>query len=76
LEVDDTENDQQQISKINALLRCHFKIDPETLSDKDWAKRYQELSYVKAIEFNNLFKVVEIASKKALAEILSQMFSK
>jgi hypothetical protein len=44
---------------------------PEQLSDNDWAKLYKEYEYIKSIELENLFKVI----KKALAEILSEVFN-
>ncbi|WP_435135715.1 hypothetical protein [Formosa sp. A9] len=76
MEVEDPDNDHQQITKINALLRSHYQVDPEALSNKAWAKLYQEYAYVKAVEYKNLLQVTELATKKALAEILGQVFSK
>ncbi len=34
-----------EIGKINALLRYHFKIDPDKLDDDEWAKSWGELKY-------------------------------
>ncbi len=35
-----------EIRQINALLRYHFKIDPDILSDEEWAMRWNELEWV------------------------------
>ena len=40
------------LRKANALLRYHFKIDPEYLSDEQFAERWQELKW--ALEFETL----------------------
>ncbi|WP_438710861.1 hypothetical protein ACSTS3_19680 [Aquimarina muelleri] len=50
-------------------------MNPEELSNKKWAKLYKEYLYVKGVEYNNLYKVIETANKKALAEILSQVLN-
>jgi hypothetical protein len=34
------------IRKINAMLRYHFKIDPDLLDDEDWLLRWRELQWV------------------------------
>ena len=34
-----------EVGKINALLRYHFKIDPDKLNDNEWAKSWGELKY-------------------------------
>lgn len=32
--------------QINARLRYYFKIDPDQLTDQEWADRYQELVFI------------------------------
>ena len=71
---DESKEDHQFIQKINALLRSHFiGVNPEKLSNNEWAKLYQEYLYVKHTDLENLYKVIEGANKKALVEILSQV---
>jgi hypothetical protein len=42
------------IRKVNALLRYHFKINPDELTDDEWCERYQELKWVLKFEFKRL----------------------
>lgn len=39
------------LRKVNALLRYHFKIDPEELTDEQYSERWQELKW--AIDFES-----------------------
>jgi hypothetical protein len=39
------------LRKANALLRYHFKIEPEQLTDEQFSERWQELKWV--LEFEN-----------------------
>ena len=34
-----------EIRKINALLRFHFKMDPDLLSDEEWAISWEDLKW-------------------------------
>lgn len=47
ISTDDTED---EIRKVNALLRFYFKIDPEVLDDEDWLKRWDELKFALKFE--------------------------
>jgi hypothetical protein len=33
------------LRKISALIRFYFKEDPDKLSDEEWAKRWNDLTY-------------------------------
>jgi hypothetical protein len=48
-ELDKSDEGGQEIRKIDALLRFYLKIDPEDLSDEEWADRWAGLKY--ALEF-------------------------
>lgn len=58
----------QAVSKWNALLRKEYSIDPDSLSDMEWAKLVGELKYLRQLEddrFQNNLKIVlyELATK-------------
>jgi hypothetical protein len=38
------------IRKINALLQYHFKIDPDSLNEQQWAMKANELKWVLKIQ--------------------------
>jgi hypothetical protein len=55
------------MAKWNALLRFHYRVDPDTLPDDEWAKLVQEYRYLndrQNQEFQTNLKVVlyELAS--------------
>jgi len=50
---------------VNAIIRVHFNINPEELSDEDYYQLYQQWVYVENIKKN--------AYKQALLEVLSQI---
>jgi hypothetical protein len=41
---------------INAQLRYYYKIDPDTLTDEQWAKMWQDLSWVRRKEADESIK--------------------
>lgn len=41
---------EDEIRKIDALLRYHFHLDPSQLSDDEWAMRWNELKWVREQE--------------------------
>lgn len=42
---------KDELRKIDALIRFHFKIDPDKLTDNKWAELWQQLQY--ALEQEN-----------------------
>lgn len=44
------DDNEDEVRKINALLRYHFKIEPEKLNDRDWLARWAELKYILEFE--------------------------
>lgn len=77
MKVEDEEDkeDHKFIQKVNALLRSHYGVNPQKLSNRKWAKLYNEYLYIKGIETQNLYKIIEAANKQALAEILSKVLN-
>lgn len=55
---------------MNAIIRYHYKKSPERLSNKKWAKLFNEYQYIKALELKN----AEMVFKAALAEVLNAAF--
>lgn len=58
------------MSKINALLSYHYRIDPDTLSDEQWAKHFSAYAYARAVELKNF----QAAFKSSLVEVLNLLF--
>ena len=67
--MDEEAGDGQWIAKINALLRFHYKVEPERLSDREWAKLFNEYVYVRDVGLRDSGQVM----KSALAEVLGKM---
>jgi hypothetical protein len=51
------------------VLRKEYNIDPDTLSDDEWAKLYAEYLYIQKTKFQNL----KTAFVAALTEVISQI---
>ena len=61
-----------QIEGINAVLRYHYRIDPDDLDDDDWLKLYAEYRLVR----KNELKEYEAAVHNALAEVVNKLLAK
>ncbi|MFN8238635.1 MAG: hypothetical protein U0T77_10745 [Chitinophagales bacterium] len=48
----------------------HFDIDPDTLTDEEWAKLYQQYVFVEKLKYKNL----QAAYEAALIKVLNQAF--
>lgn len=46
------DDNEDEVKKVNALLRFYFKIDPSELSDEDWFNRWDELKFALKFEGN------------------------
>lgn len=57
---------------INAVLRYHYRIDPDALSEDEWIRLYAEYRFVR----RNELKEMEITVHNALAEIVNKLFGK
>ncbi len=62
------------MQKIDAVIRVHFKENPEELSDEDWAKRLQEWVYVNRVQNNAQERMFEKTFRKVLFEVVSEVF--
>ncbi|EEI90206.1 hypothetical protein HMPREF0765_4157 [Sphingobacterium spiritivorum ATCC 33300] len=60
----------RQIEKIDAVIQVGMGIDPDTLSEEDWAKHYQQWVYVQEVTAKNN----EAVLRKVLAELLTEVF--
>lgn len=68
----DSENDGQNIAKINAILEVELGIDPNELSDIEWAEKFQQWNYANRVKLKAQEAVFEKALMKTLVEILSK----
>ncbi|UGU15214.1 hypothetical protein LS482_16195 [Sinomicrobium kalidii] len=59
------------MEKGDAIIRVVFRINPDTLSDDEWAQRFREWQFVEQLRMKHH----EITFKKALTEVLNE-FSK
>lgn len=60
-----------RVEGINAILRYHYRIDPDTLDEDAWIKLYAEYRWVRKKEL----KETEIAVHNALAEVINKIFA-
>ncbi len=63
------------MQKIDAIIRVHFNINPEELSDEDWAKLFQQWVYVSRIQMNAQQAMLEGTFKKVLIEVVNDVFA-
>jgi len=42
------------IEEINSLIRFYYKIDPDTLTDLEWAMKYRDLCFIKQWEIHQM----------------------
>lgn len=61
----------QELAKINAILRVKFGVEPETLTNEQYAQLFQEWAYVQKVES----KTQENAFRKVMQEVLMAVFS-
>ncbi|NLN26121.1 MAG: hypothetical protein GX163_10870 [Bacteroidetes bacterium] len=60
----------------DAILRVQYGIDPQTLSDQDWAQRFQEWVYVRRMELEAQEAIMENAFRKVMYEVVNAVFGK
>lgn len=56
------------MQKVSAIIRVELGIDPDTLSDEEWAKYFNEWVYTQQIKSKLEAEVMETAVLKALAK--------
>jgi hypothetical protein len=56
---------------VNALLRRHYGVNPDTLTDDEWLNLYAEFQYTERQRYDLMI----MAHKQALAEILNAIFT-
>ena len=61
---------------MDAIIRVELGIDPDNISDKQWAKLFQEWVYVQRVKNNALEKILEKTFTEALFKVAKAIFSK
>lgn len=61
---------------MNAVLRVHYGIDPNELSDEDWARKFQDWIYVTRSEHMALEIIMQNALRKVAKEVLEVLYPK
>lgn len=61
-----------EIEGINAILRYHYRVDPDTLDEDSWLRLYAEYRMVRKTEL----KETETAVYNALATVVNKLFEK
>lgn len=59
---------------MDAIIRVELGIDPDTLSDEDWAKKFQEWLFVQRIKNKTQEALIEKSVKKVLVEVVNGVF--
>ncbi|WP_228235935.1 hypothetical protein [Allomuricauda sp. M10] len=56
------------MEQVNAIIRRYYNLDPDKLSDEQWARIYNEFLYTEEIRLTNLKNVFTAALTKVLNE--------
>jgi|GEM_PF-3737346 len=62
------------MQKIDAIIRVNYNIDPEELSQQDWAKYFQQWVYVTTIQRKAQEAMLEQTLEKSLIKVVNMVF--
>lgn len=61
---------------MDAILRVELGLNPDALTDNEWAKSFQEWVYVQRVKNNATEKIIEKVVRQALADTLKAINGK
>jgi hypothetical protein len=70
------DEEKNQLEKMDAIIRVEMGIDPNNISDTEWAKLFQEWVYVQRVKNNALEKILEKTFTEALFKVAKAIFAK
>jgi len=63
------------LQKINAILRYHYSINPDELSDQEYAQKFQDWVYITRVKNDAQIALLENTLEKVLYKLTNEVFT-